>query len=188
MRKMGKKGKVTWSVLAGYSLLNLIVFVANPYASAWHYHSRDPVPFRIGEPADQNLSLDRLVRILDDIDLAYGAREPTTFETAKALCLRVVSILFLPATTALGMKEFVGYIGPPTEKQEAFTVSVKRRYNYLARLAIERGYREDRFMYEVEPSQSKRHGARFGAVRGNGSDPSDQMDDGGSQQAHSPDG
>ena len=39
------------------------------------------------------------------------------------------------------------------------------------------------FMYEVERSQSKGHGARFGTVRGNGSDQSEQMDDGGSQQA-----
>ena len=146
-------------------MLNLVLFVANPYASPWHYHSQDPVLFRISETADENLSLGGLVRILDATDLAYGARKPTPFEMAKMSCLRATSILFLPATLALGMRDFIGYIGPANERQQAFTASVKERYNHIARLAIEKGYLANGFLYQVEPSLSKRNGISFAEVR-----------------------
>jgi hypothetical protein len=164
VKKIDNMAKAIWSVVAVYILLNLIIFGLNPYARVWHYQNHGPLPVPISEPEDEDLSLDQLVLILDEIDLDYGSREPNQLEKANMERLSVMSMVFQPATIALKMKAFVGYMGPPTEQQQAFTLSVKERYNHLARLAIDKGYNDNGFLYQIEPSLSKRDGVAFADI------------------------
>ena len=152
-----------WSVAGIYVCLNIALFVINPYASPWHYLDHDPVPLEVTTPDDRALSLSEITKILDEIDLAYGAREPTRMEQVERKRLQLMGLVFLPSTMALHIKEFMGYLGPPSDAQQAFTMSVKARYNALVKLAIEKGSGADRYYYVIEPSLSKKNGAAVGA-------------------------
>lgn len=62
---------------------------------------------------------------LKNCDLACGACEPSGNEQKKSKKMRLVSLVFYPASFVLHIKEFVGYIDPATDKQQALTSSVK---------------------------------------------------------------
>jgi hypothetical protein len=156
--------KVVLVVIATYALLNVALYWLDPFSSPWHYHDHHPEPMAVSEPADRLLALSEIVQHLDDIDIAYGAMAPRGVEQTKRNIYRVISVAFLPATIALHVNEFMGYLGPATPDQQAFTRSVKARYNHLANLAVARGYRADRHLFEVEPSLSKKNGASFGSL------------------------
>ena len=162
VKKINNKGKAIWSVVAVYILLNLILFSLNPGQTVWRYYDHDPLPVPISEPEDEDLSLDQLVLILDEIDLAYGAREPNKLEKEKMERLRVIGYVFFPAAIARHMKTFVGYIGSSTDQQTAFALSVQERYDHLARLAIDKGYNDNGFLYP--PLISKRNGVAFSDI------------------------
>lgn len=152
-------------ILAGYLAANLLLFFVDPYDSPWHYGSQDPAPIEVMAPTDSDLSLDQITRILDSIDLAYGAREPTETERLWRTGLQLTGVAFLPSSFALVMKGFLGYMGPANSRQRAFTVSVKRRYNHLATLAVNKGMRIDGFLFQEEPSLSKKNGEPFASLR-----------------------
>ena len=156
--------KAVLFVIATYALLNVALYWLDPFSSPWHYHDHHPKPLAVSEPADSLLTLSEIVQHLDDIDIAYGAMAPRGVEAIKRNIYRVVSIAFLPATIALHVNEFMGYLGPATTDQQAFTRSVKARYNHLAKLAVALGYRADRYLFEIEPSLSKKNGASFGSL------------------------
>lgn len=152
--------------MLGYACANILFFLLNPGSSPWHYHSHNPKPLPIVSQDDSNLSLVQISEILDEIDLAYKAREPSTDEQTRHAVLRGVSLVLFPATFALIMREFVGYMGPATTKQQEFTLSVKKRYNHLARLALSKGMKRDGNFFVEEPSLSKRNGAPFQSANG----------------------
>ena len=162
-----------------YVFGNILFFLLNPFSSPWHYHTVDPEPIPVTRQDDITLSVNEITRILDEIDLAYGARKPTTAEQAKSTTMSVVSLVFLPASIGLGMKEFVGYIGSANSKQQVFTLSVKKRYNHLARLALSNGMKRDGYLFAEEPSLSKQNGESFHSLRTSGSD---KLNGGNSQQ------
>ncbi len=156
----------TLVILAIYALANIAFFLANPFASPWHYRDHDPVPLEVERLEDRQLSTGDIVEILDEIDLAYGAREPTAGEQVGQVTKLGVGLVFFPATVALIAQEFLGYMGPATDAQQAFTISVKKRYNHLARLAVERGYRvEGRFLFRIDAALSKNNGISLDEAR-----------------------
>ena len=155
----------TLGILAIYALANVAFFLANPFASPWHYRDHDPVPLEVELSGDRQLSAAEIVRILDEIDLAYGAREPSVGERGGRVAELGVGLILFPATAALIAQEFMGYIGPATDSQQAFTISVKLRYNHLAHLAVEKGYlAEDRFLFQIEPSLTKKCDISFDEI------------------------
>jgi hypothetical protein len=166
-RSEGKipKARFGLRILVGYLAANLLLFFANPYASPWHYGSQDPAPIEVMAPTDSDLSLDQITRILDSIDLSYGAREPTATEKIWLTGKQFAKVVFLPSSFALGIKEFYGYLGPANSQQRAFTVSVKKRYNHLATLAVKKGMKKDGFLFQEEPSLSKKNGEPFASLR-----------------------
>lgn len=148
-------------VIVIYFALNLVFFYSNPYSSSWHYGSKDPTPIEVVQPTDSNLSVNQIVKILDSIDLSYGAREPTASEKAWRLGSKITQVAFLPSSIALVMKSFIDYMGPANSEQRAFTISVKQRYNHLARMALQKGMKKDGFFYQEEASLSKKNGEPF---------------------------
>jgi hypothetical protein len=159
------KTRFGWRILAGYAALNLLLFFTDPYASPWHYGARDPAPIEVMAPTDAALSLDQITRILDSIDLSYGAREPAVNEKVWLAGKQLTHVVFLPSSFALVMKSFLTYMGPANSQQRAFTVSVKQRYNHLARLAVNKGMRRDGFLFQEEASLSKKNGEAFKSLR-----------------------
>jgi hypothetical protein len=155
-------------LLVGYLVANVIIFLVDPYASRWHYGSHEPVPIEVMMPKDSEMSLSQITKILDSIDLAYSAREPTQLEQFRRTGEKVTQVVFLPSSIALIMKGFLGYMGPANSQQMAFTLSVKRRYNHLARLAIDKGLRKDGFLFQEDPSLSKNYGQSFISLRTDG--------------------
>ena len=151
--------------LLGYAAVNLILFFSEPYGSPWHYQSHTPTPIETIAPTDTALTLDEIADILDSIDLAYKAREPNLHEKLWLAGEKLTQILFLPSSVALVMKSFVDYMGPSTPEQREFTLSVKRRYNHLAAIAVKKGMNEDGFLYLVEPSFSKKNGPAYSSMR-----------------------
>ena len=95
-----------------------------------------------------------ITRTLDSIDLAYGARAPTQLEQLWRKGEQLIQIVFFPSSFALIMKGFVGYMGPPTHNKEPS--QVKRRYNHLARLAMQLGHERRWLSVPEEPSLSKK--------------------------------
>jgi hypothetical protein len=154
--------KVLLSLTVGYVLGNLLLYFVNPFASSWHYHTHDPKPITVSQSQDQNLSCKQLVNLLDDIDLAYQGREPTQKEKLKFTLVRCLGVVFMPATYALQMKEFIGYIGPANREQQAFTIAVKQRYNHLARVAVAKQCKHEAYLFQEEPSLSKKDGEHIG--------------------------
>lgn len=163
--KQAPKSRFGLRLVIGYLAANALLFLVDPYASRWHYGSQDPAPIEVTMPADSNMPLSDIKGTLDSIDLAYGARAPTQLEQLWRKGEQLIQIVFFPSTFALIMKSFVGYMGPANAQQRAFTLSVKRRYNHLARLAINRGMKEDGFMFQEEPSLSKKIGQPFASLR-----------------------
>jgi len=159
------KSRLGLRILAGYIAVNLLLFFLNPYASPWHYDSQDPAPIEVTKSTDADLALDEITRVLDSIDLAYGAREATNIEELWRNGIKVIAIVCLPSTFALVMKDFIGYMGPANAKQRAFTLSVKQRYNHLARLAISKGTNREGFLFQEEPSLTKKNGEPFASLR-----------------------
>ena len=159
------KSRFALLLVTGYLAANALLFFANPYASSWHYESQDPVPIEVMAPADSDLSLSQIRGVLDSIDLAYEAREPTRHEQLSQVAAQLVQIAFLPSSVALGIKSFFGYMGPANSQQRAFTVSVKQRYNHLARLAVKKGMKDDGFLFLEEPSLTKKIGQPFASLR-----------------------
>lgn len=151
--------------LIGYVFANVLLFFLEPYGSPWHYQSHSPIPIEVVTPTDAAMSIDEIREILDSIDLAYEAREPTVYEKLWSSGEGLIQIVFLPSSIALGLKSFVDYMGPSTPKQREFTLSVKRRYNHLATIAVKKGMRDDGFFYELEPSFSKKNGQAFSSLR-----------------------
>ena len=117
------------------------------------------------EPTDSALSIDEITEILDSIDLAYEARKPTQHEKLWRTGEKFIQIAFLPSSVALAMKNFVDYMGPSTPKQREFTLSVKRRYNHLAAIAVKKGIKKNGFLYQIEPSLSKTNGRAFSSLQ-----------------------
>lgn len=152
-------------VATGYLAANALLFFADPYSSRWHYHSQDPVPINVIMPTDSDMPLNQIKGVLDSIDLAYAAREPTKLEQLWQVAEQLVQVAFLPASVALGIKSFFDYMGPANPKQRAFTVSVKQRYNHLARLAVKKGLKDDGFLFVEEPSLAKKNGRDFASLR-----------------------
>jgi hypothetical protein len=111
------------------------------------------------------LTLEQIESILDEIDLAYGGREPTGREVKLNLAKQAANLIFLPAAFALSMKEFMAYLGPANAKQQAFTLSVKRRYNHLARLGIEKGMGRDGSFFGESATLSKEPAEEFDSIR-----------------------
>jgi hypothetical protein len=68
------------------------------------------------------------------------------------------------------MKEFIGYLGPANARQQAFTLSVKRRYNHLANLGAAKGMKQEGYLFQEEPSLSKENAASFESLRSAASD------------------
>jgi len=153
------------SIILAYLVGNVVLFLVNPYASPWHYHTHDPVPINVVQPGDSALSLREITGVLAAIDLAYDGRKPTALEEARILALQGVSLVFFPSTVALIVKDFIGYMGPATSEQMAFTLSVKQRYNHLARLAVSKGMKEDGYLFKEEPGQSKENAESFESLR-----------------------
>lgn len=151
--------------LIGYAFANVLLFLVEPYGSPWHYQSHSPIPIQVVAPTDAAMSIVEIRDVLDSIDLAYEAREPTVYEKLWSSGEGLIQIVFLPSSVALGLKCFVGYMGPSTPKQREFTLSVKSRYNHLATIAVRKGMREDGFLYELEPSFSKKNGQAFSSLR-----------------------
>jgi hypothetical protein len=151
--------------LIGYAFANVLLFFVEPYGSRWHYHSHSPIPIEEVAPTDAAMSIDDIRDILDSIDLAYKAREPTAYEKLWSSGESLIQMVFLPSSVALWVKNFIGYMGPSTSKQREFTLSVKRRYNHLAILAVKKGMREDGFLYQLDPSFSKKNGQAFSSLR-----------------------
>jgi hypothetical protein len=52
-------------------------------------------------------------------------------------------------------------MGPANREQQAFTLSVKRRYNHLARLAIAKGMERDGYFFREDAQPWKSNGASF---------------------------
>ncbi len=139
-----------------YLVVNILFFLAEPQLSSpWHYRDRHPAPVSIESPTDSSMSLDQIVRILNEIDWAYQARKPTTREKAKQWSLAAVALLFFPASIATASKSFIEYMGPANQQQQAFTLSVKRRYNHLVKLGKMKGMTQAGFLFKEEPSLSK---------------------------------
>ena len=161
MKKRSKLRLIFVFTGLGYICANILFFLLNPGSSPWHYHSHNPEPIAVASEDDSNLSLVQISKILDEIDLAYGARERSAYEQARQAILRGASLVLFPATFALIIKEFVGYMGPATAKQQAFTLSVKKRYNHLVMLGLRKGMKRDGNFFVEEPSLSKRNGASF---------------------------
>lgn len=153
------------SIVLVYVIGNVVLFLINPYSSAWHYENHKPVPIEVMQPGDSALSLSQITDVMAAIDLAYGARKPTAQEQAGIVAIQGVAIVFFPSTFALNMKSFMGYIGPATSDQQAFTLSVKQRYNHLARLAVNRGMKDDGYLFTEESSLSKENAESFESLR-----------------------
>jgi len=154
-----------------YLFGNVVVFLLNPFVSRWHYCTQSPAPIHVVRARDADMSVAQIVRTLEDIDLAYGARRPTCGDQVRSVVMFGVANLFFPATLALNVKAFVGYIGPANQRQQAFTLSVKRRYNHLAELAIIKGYQGRISLFQLEPSLSKRHVAPSAELRSSATEP-----------------
>ena len=168
MRKMRLRPSIL--LLVGYTVVNVIVFAAKPYGSQWHYESQTPVQIEVITPSDSVKSLSEIADILDSIDLAYGAREPTKIERFEFAGKQLIQLALLPSSVALAMDDFGAYMGPANSKQQAFTLSVKRRYNHLARFAVKKGLKTDGFLYLEEPSLSKTNGQSFASLRATASE------------------
>ena len=153
------------SIFLVYVVGNVVLFLSNPYSSAWHYENHKPVPIEVMQSGDSALSLSQITDVMAAIDLAYGARKPTAQEQAGIVAIQGVAIVFFPSTFALNMKRFMGYLGPANSDQQAFTLSVKQRYNHLARLAVSRGMKDDGYLFKEECSLSKENGESFESLR-----------------------
>jgi hypothetical protein len=148
-----------------YVFANIAIFIAAPGRSPWHYYTHDPQPLAVEHPGDASLSLEEISNILDEIDLAYGARTPSTTENANGKILNVLYTAFYPAWFALGISEFIGYIGPATDQQAAFTRSVKNRYNYLAEVGLRKGMTRDGYLFAIDARITKQNGMSFQELR-----------------------
>lgn len=148
-----------------YLALNVLLIFTQPYSSKWHYTDHTPVPIETSLPSDAELSVEEIAEILHSIDVAYKAREPSQAEQLWYKVQKFMLIVFFPSTIVIIVDSFMGYMGPSTQEQQEFTISVKRRYNHLAKLAIEKGLTEDGFMYQLDASLSKTNGPAFSSFR-----------------------
>ena len=141
-----------------YLSINTVLYFLNPYASSWHYQDHSPKPLVVESPEDGYLSLANIEKTLNDIDLAYDAREPNTLEKTQQMGVRLTQLIFLPSTIGLIFKSFVGYMGPANQAQQAFTLSVKRRYNQLVKIGKSKGLQKSGYLFVEESSLSKENG------------------------------
>ena len=144
-----------------YLLMNILIYFLNPYSSRWHYQDHNPKAIAIESLMDRSFSVPQIEEILADIDLAYGARDPDKFELFKVTLGKAIQLIFLPATFALGVKTFMGYLGPANSAQQKFTLSVKQYYNQLVKIGASQGMQKKGFLFEVEPSLSKKNGPSY---------------------------
>jgi hypothetical protein len=147
--------------LGGYLIANLAYFVFDPFSSPWHYYSHKPRLIEVVQAGDGRLSLAQISATLDEIDLAYRGREPTKSEKTPGSLEQAAAAILFPGSMALNFKYFMGYMGPATREQQAFTLSVKKRYNHLARLAIAKGMTRDGHFFIEDIRLRKRKGAAF---------------------------
>ncbi len=166
--KQNPKSRFVLHLVIGYLVANALLFLFDPYSSRWHYGSHDPAPIEVMLPNDYDMSISDITKILDSIDLAYGAREPTKLEQLWQSGEKLTQVVFFPSSIALIMKGFLGYMGPANSQQMAFTLSVKQRYNHLAKIAVNNGMKKEGFLFEEEPSLSKKNGQSFASIKGNG--------------------
>lgn len=161
------KSKTNWilRIILAYVVGNVVLFLVNPYSSPWHCKTHHPLPINVVQPGDSALSLREITGVLADIDLAYAGRTPTAIEEARIVALRGGALVFFPSTVALMVKDFIDYIGPATPEQRAHTMSVKQRYNHLARLAVSKGMKEDGYLFKEEPNLEKDNGESFESLR-----------------------
>ena len=161
-RKRAARRITLWGI-GGYLIANVAAFfVFNIFfLSPWHYHDHEPVPIPVMHAEDNSLSISQIRAILDEIDLVYGGRKPTKSEQTVQFMEKVATVIFFPATFAVMIREFVGYMGPPNQQQQAFTLSVKRRYNHLARLAIAKGMERDGYFFSEDVQPWKSNGQPF---------------------------
>lgn len=163
--KQVRKSRLGLRFVTGYLAMNVVLFFVDPYASRWHYGSQNPAPIGVVTAADSDMSSSQIKKILDAIDLAYAARQPTQLEQVGRAGEKLTQLVFLPASFALVMKGFMAYLGPANAAQRVFTLSVKRRYNHLARLAISKGMQAEGFLFQEEHSLSKKNGQTFASLR-----------------------
>lgn len=147
--------------VGAYLATNLLLFIFNPYSSKWHYQDHNPVVIQTEQPQDQDLTVSDIEKILNEIDLAYNAREPSRLENIQDWGLTATQLVFLPSTIALVVKSFMGYMGPANQAQRDFTISVKKRYNHLVRLGKEKGMTKIGFYFVEEPSLVKQNGKSY---------------------------
>lgn len=141
-----------------YIFINAVLYLLDPYSSAYHYQDHSPKPLAIEFPEDGSIPVSKIEKTLNDIDLAYDAREPNTLEKAQQIGARLTQVIFLPSTIGLISKSFVGYMGPANKAQQTFTLSVKRRYNHLVKIGKSRGLQKSGYLFLEEPSLSKKNG------------------------------
>jgi hypothetical protein len=165
MKRKWTPGRIVLGTFGGYLIANVVFFFLDPFSSPWHYHDHEPVPIAVERKGDINLSLAQMTTILDEIDLAYSGRQPTQSEQIGQSVKKAVLIFLLPASIALNFKEFIGYIGPANREQQAFTLSVKRRYNHLVRLAIAKGMERDGYLFVQDIRLKKQNGLSFQDLR-----------------------
>ncbi len=165
-KKKRRRRAILVRIAQVYIFGNILFFILNPFASPWHYQTRDPEPITVTQRTDSNLSVNEISRVLDEIDLHYGARKPSEFDIARYTIRRVVTVVFFPASATLHMRGFVEYIGPANSKQRSFTVSVKKRYNHLARLALKNGMEKNGYLFVENSLLSKQNAESFHSLRG----------------------
>ena len=66
-----------------YLFINIGLFFFNPYSSAWHYQDHDPRPLTVESPGDSSIDVEKIEKTLNEIDLAYNAREPDDLEKTQ---------------------------------------------------------------------------------------------------------
>lgn len=157
--------RVIMFLALGYICANIVFFLMNPGSSPWHYHSHEPEPITVVQPGDVVLSVVEISKILDEIDLAYNARKPSADEKKNRVILETTSLILFPARIALSISGFIGYLGPATKEQQAFTISVKRRYNHLVKLGVTKGMARDGHLFAMDSRIHKQNGLSFQKLR-----------------------
>lgn len=145
-----------------YLFINVGLYFLNPYSSLWHYQDHNPhQPVAVELPEDDFIGIAKIEKTLNEIDLAYNAREPNNLEKAQRWGARLAQLIFFPSTACLALKSFIGYLGPANPAQQAFTLSVKKRYNHLVKIGKPKGLQKSGFLFVEEPSLSKNNGEPY---------------------------
>jgi hypothetical protein len=158
-------------VIALYLGANVLYYFLFTYAnlpffkSQWHYYTREPIPIKTNQSGDYSLDVNEIIEILDSIDVAYGAQEPDKSTKNVQTTVWLLSTILLPATIIVKMEIFTNYIGPPTTEEANFTISVKARYNHLARQGLRQGMKRQGYFYVEDAGLEKTNGESFSNFR-----------------------